>query len=400
MAFDILMDTDLIRKNLDDGYRLTYGGYDYLALHSLTNSDSVLQLGSTMGVGKESDILSVTSPAPDASDGQVEAVLKIHRLGRISFRSVSNNRDYLGKRSHTSWQYLSRLSAQKEYSAMRVLRDAGFNVPRPIAHSRHAIVMSLVPGMPLRAVPLGAFGRSRVEQDKRVSSLYGELMEILLEFAERGIIHGDMNEFNIMLGELQTEQRVFSDVDEEAYEQTAALEKAQKDISSDNSLADTVGGVESETLMLHDMDSDAEMTPYIIDFPQITSMSHPQAAEYFDRDVNGIKAFFRKRYHFECDNPGPTFEEAQARLETASSRGVRRLDVQTQAAGFSKKAATQLEGYYAGGVGKYEDTEIDLINGNKFDVDVDTDMDNELSSFKALAVREDVKTKLSTGWSI
>jgi len=105
-----------------------------------------------MGVGKESDIYLVTSPLPcptttttttnhslalsrtptatsittTSSPHQppVQAILKIHRLGRTSFRSLRNNRSYHGNRSHCTWQHLSRLSAAKEYAAMRALHAA------------------------------------------------------------------------------------------------------------------------------------------------------------------------------------------------------------------------------------------------------------------------------------
>jgi RIO kinase 2 len=40
-------------------------------------------------------------------EGEVFA-LKLHRLGRTSFRAVKSKRDYLGRRSHFSWLYLSR----------------------------------------------------------------------------------------------------------------------------------------------------------------------------------------------------------------------------------------------------------------------------------------------------
>lgn len=41
--------------------------------------------------------------------------LKLHRLGRTSFRAVKNKRDYLKDRSSASfsWLYLSRLAALK-----------------------------------------------------------------------------------------------------------------------------------------------------------------------------------------------------------------------------------------------------------------------------------------------
>ena len=99
----------------DDGYRLTYGGLDYLALHAFTKRKTAYSVGNQIGVGKESDIYVL------ADDSGTQRVLKIHRLGRISFRSVKNQRDYLRKRSTaSSWMDMSRLAAEREYSFMRV----------------------------------------------------------------------------------------------------------------------------------------------------------------------------------------------------------------------------------------------------------------------------------------
>lgn len=39
---------------IDDGYRLTYGGYDYLAMRALSKRDSLYSVGNQIGVGKES----------------------------------------------------------------------------------------------------------------------------------------------------------------------------------------------------------------------------------------------------------------------------------------------------------------------------------------------------------
>jgi len=46
--------------------------------------------------------------------------LLISRLGRISFRTVKQKRDYLRGRKTGSWMYLSRLAAQKEFTFMKV----------------------------------------------------------------------------------------------------------------------------------------------------------------------------------------------------------------------------------------------------------------------------------------
>ncbi|KAJ1675528.1 Serine/threonine-protein kinase rio2 [Spiromyces aspiralis] len=112
---------DLAKRNLVareagakyDGYRLTYGGYDYLALKTLSKRDSVVSVGNQIGVGKESDIYVVAGPEDD------QRVLKLHRLGRLSFRNVKNKRDYLRGKQSPSWMYMSRLSAMKEFAFMQ-----------------------------------------------------------------------------------------------------------------------------------------------------------------------------------------------------------------------------------------------------------------------------------------
>lgn len=47
--------------------------------------------------------------------------LKLHRLGRTSFRAVKNKRDYLRNSSSASfsWLYLSRLAALKVLAAVQ-----------------------------------------------------------------------------------------------------------------------------------------------------------------------------------------------------------------------------------------------------------------------------------------
>ncbi len=60
-AFIKLLDavaTILIYLNLDDGYKLTYGGYDYLALKALCERGAVTAVGNQIGVGKEAGLLS------------------------------------------------------------------------------------------------------------------------------------------------------------------------------------------------------------------------------------------------------------------------------------------------------------------------------------------------------
>ncbi|KAK3678212.1 Serine/threonine-protein kinase rio2 [Recurvomyces mirabilis] len=259
-----------------DGYRLTYGGLDYLALNTHRKSSHIYSLGNQIGVGKESDIYITASPS------NRPLVLKLHRLGRISFRTVKANRDYLRNRQTGSWMYLSRLAAQKEHAFMKVLYREGFPVPEPVAWNRHTVVMEFIDSFPLR----------QIDSVPDPGKLYAELMEIIVRLAQRGLIHGDFNEFNILVKEIPD--------------------------------AKAEGGVRLE--------------PIVIDFPQTVSTNHVNAEMYFDRDAACVKRYFERRFKFTVEEPGPFFKDA---IKGADPE--RRLDVEVEASGFSRKMAKELE---------------------------------------------------------
>ena len=282
-----------------DGYRLTYGGLDYLSLHTHLKQKVVYSVGNQIGTGKESDIFVVASPSGK------QQVLKIHRLGRISFRTVKTNRDYLRHRQSASWMYMSRLAALKEYTFMRVLRDSGIRVPEPFACNRHTIVMELIEAFPLR----------QIKEVPDPSNLYAELIEMILKLADFGLIHGDFNEFNILVKEEETA------TDGHGKWASSGASQEPKDVS---------GAL--------------KLIPYLIDFPQMVSIDHANAQMYFDRDVECIKTFFERRFHFTSDEPGPSFTQVRKRAELNCAR---RLDVEAEASGYSKKMAKELEKYMA-----------------------------------------------------
>jgi RIO-like serine/threonine protein kinase len=72
----------------------------------------------------DTDIYRAQIPPTNEDELPVSAVLKVHRLGRISFRKIKEKRDYLGKRkSAPNWMYLSRLAAKKEWQFLQVSRS-------------------------------------------------------------------------------------------------------------------------------------------------------------------------------------------------------------------------------------------------------------------------------------
>lgn len=166
-----------------DGYKLSYLGYDLLALRALVSRGSVQGIGARIGVGKESDVHVCENGI------HKPVILKIHRLGRISFRTVKKNRDYLGNRNCASWMYMARLAASKEYAYMKALYQHGFPVPEPLDLNRHILVMSHVDARPLAHA-------SKLNNPHKVLE---ELMSLIVRFAEAGLIHGDFNAFNLLL---------------------------------------------------------------------------------------------------------------------------------------------------------------------------------------------------------
>ncbi|KAI8321278.1 RIO1-domain-containing protein [Martensiomyces pterosporus] len=246
------------------GYKLIYAGYDYLALKTLSKRGSVVSVGNQIGVGKESDIFVV------AGENEEQVVLKVHRLGRQSFRNVKRKRDYFRQDQSPSWMYMSRLSAMKEFAFMKVLHEHGFPVPTPIDQNRHCVVMGLVDAFPLR----------QIDEVGEPGKLYSRLMELIVRLAKYGLIHGDFNEFNILLQE--------------------------------------------------------DGTPILIDFPQMVSTSHANAEYYFNRDVDCIRTFFKRRFGYE------SVLYPKFRLDANKEFD---LDVQVAASGFTKKDQSQLETY-------------------------------------------------------
>lgn len=144
---------------------------------------------------------------------------------------------------------------------MKALHDRKFPVPKPVDYNRHAVIMELLDGYPL----------CQVRQMEDPASVYSELMDLIVKLANHGLIHGDFNEFNLIL------------------------------------------------------DNDDHVT--MIDFPQMISTSHPNAEWYFDRDVNCIKEFFKKRFNYESEL-FPEFKD----IRRESS-----LDIEIAASGYTKE---------------------------------------------------------------
>src|SRR5512136_3192710 len=156
-----------------DGYSLVFGGYDTLALSTLTRNGTISALGSPIGEGKESIVYEALGLGPVA--------IKFHRVGGRSFSSARLNREYMPEDGHCPWLLASRKSAEREYLALKTLHPA-VSVPLPIDQNRHTVVMSLVSGQNLN--------RYRLDEP---GTVLDEILSNVQKAYHAGIIHADLS---------------------------------------------------------------------------------------------------------------------------------------------------------------------------------------------------------------
>ena len=205
-----------------EGYKLTMGAHDILALKALVDKNVIEKFGKSLGVGKESDVYDALTP-----DGTQVAV-KIHRLGRTSFRDVKRKRGYTTQHLYTpDWHKRSALAAKREYIALRLLEPHGIAAPKPLARNRHILVMSMIEGAELYRYSTIADPGAVLEEI---------LDNMRLAYQDAKVIHADLSPYNVIL---QPDQHIL-----------------------------------------------------IIDWPQYIRPDHPNAEALLKRDVRNVLGFF------------------------------------------------------------------------------------------------------------
>lgn len=174
----------ITRKTMQyQGFRLTFEGYDVLALHTLVERGTIEGFGAPLGVGKESDVYEVSSYKALA--------LKYHREGYTNFREVQREREYTADRQHRSWFYTARKAAEREYEALVAVYPT-VAVPQPIDQNRHAIVMEKLEGVELSKAEL---------PDEQAIGVLDLILEELTKAYDEGYVHADMSEYNVAVSE-------------------------------------------------------------------------------------------------------------------------------------------------------------------------------------------------------
>lgn len=167
----------------EKAYRLTYLGYDVLAIKSLVKAGILEAMGDKIGEGKESEIYLGLAPQ------NKQIAVKFLRIGRTSFRHTARVRAWTSGRG-VPWYIQSKIAAKREFEALRVLYEKGAYVPQPISYNRHVVVIEYIDGIELYRKPM-------LRSPEEV--LLKTLETIAVAYHRAQIVHGDLSEYNIIV---------------------------------------------------------------------------------------------------------------------------------------------------------------------------------------------------------
>lgn len=212
---------DLIKEKMvvfNKKYELTYKGYDHLAL-AYFRKKGLGKIINQIDIGKESDIFLAEM------NGQMVAV-KMYRIGRTSYRKTENRDDFKLDMYKKSFLY-----CKKEYKIMKELKND--NIAEVIGYNRNILITKYYKCKPLV--------KTRLDD---LDFYYNKLMDLLISLHTLGYVHGDFNEYNIL--------------------------------------------VSDENIVL-------------VDFPQAVKINTENAQEALEKDIQCIKEYFQRKYRYTND---------------------------------------------------------------------------------------------------
>lgn len=216
---------DLIKaqfiQNYGNTFKLSLSGYDCLAIKTLREM-GLQMIGSNIGIGKESDIYNGTFKGKDVA-------IKIHRLGRSSYTKV----DERNLKNKDNWFLANNENARNEAEFLKLFCCEA--VPKYYACNRHIVVMEY----------LGAYEPLYNVKVVHPEIISKKMFDFILKMWNIGYVHGDLNEFNVMV--------------------------SNEDIK-------------------------------VIDFPQCVARTDPKAIHYLKRDIECVHKFFWKKNFYLCDD--------------------------------------------------------------------------------------------------
>lgn len=157
--------------------------------------------------GKEASV-HLCRANPSTTGERLLALKVYHPLDRRDFRDESLYRDgewikerrirvALQKKTRYGREVQGAIWVNREWETLRVLAEAGAPVPRPVAATEDAILMTYVGDMLLAAPQLRAYRPDRDEAE----DLFGQVLRAIELLLYRNVIHGDLSAYNVLVWE-------------------------------------------------------------------------------------------------------------------------------------------------------------------------------------------------------
>lgn len=196
---------DLMKEKMiifDKKYQLTYKGYDHLAL-SYFKKKGFQRIISQIDIGKESDIF-----LGEMNNDFV--AIKMYRIGRTSYRRTEKRDEIKINMYKRSFFY-----CKKEFKIMREIQIE--NVAKVIGYNRHILITKYYECKPMV--------RTRLDN---LDFYYNKIMDLIISLYKIGYVHGDFNEYNILIN---NQNLVLVDFPQAVYiEDVKSIEMLKKDI--------------------------------------------------------------------------------------------------------------------------------------------------------------------------
>ncbi len=170
------------------GFKLTPVAFDVLTLRLLGEMNVLVYIGKELGVGKESKVYEGLTSKDE------EVAVKVLKVGMPAFKKVKRYR-LLRNVSSPYWSYeTSKELAKREFKALKKLYPRKAKVPKPIFQFRQVLLTEKIKGEML----VNSYWKI-LHPEKLLEQIMEEI-KFWLETVQ--IVHGDLNQYNILIEEL------------------------------------------------------------------------------------------------------------------------------------------------------------------------------------------------------
>ena len=199
--------------------------FTFRTLFKLASQGHFERIQSPVSIGKESNVFS-------ARKGKESIIIKIYRLESCDFNRMYDYIKYDPRYANLKKQKRKIVFAwtQREFRNLMKAREAGVNVPKPIAFLNNVLCLEYI-GNKEAAPKL----KDKIPRDKK--RFFDKIVEYMHNLYKSDLIHADLSQFNIL---------------------------------------------------------NFKEEPVFIDFSQCTLLRNPRADEFLARDVRNICNFFKK----------------------------------------------------------------------------------------------------------